>query len=33
MEIAIIVAVQLPRYALAKDWLREHGAALEEDLN
>jgi predicted metal-dependent hydrolase len=27
-----IVAVQLPRYSLAKDWLREHGAALEEDL-
>lgn len=27
-----IVAVQLPRYALAKDWLREHGAELEEDL-
>ena len=27
-----IVAVQLPRYALGKDWLREHGAALEEDL-
>lgn len=26
------VAVQLPRYALAKEWLREHGATLEEDL-
>lgn len=27
-----IVAVQIPRYAAAKDWLREQGAALEEDL-
>ncbi len=26
------VAVQVPRYALAKAWLRENGAALEEDL-
>ncbi len=27
-----IVAVQIPHFATAKDWLREHGAALEEDL-
>lgn len=27
-----IVAVQIPRYAAAKEWLREHGALLEEDL-
>lgn len=27
-----ILAVQVPRYAFAKDWLREHGAMLEEDM-
>jgi hypothetical protein len=27
-----IIAVQVPRYALAREWLREHGASLEEDL-
>lgn len=27
-----IIAVQIPRYTLAKEWLREHGASLEEDL-
>ncbi|HQY94639.1 MAG: hypothetical protein WAU00_09875 [Caldilinea sp.] len=26
-----IIAVQLPRYPVARDWLREHGATLEED--
>jgi predicted metal-dependent hydrolase len=26
-----IIAVQLPRYQVARDWLREHGATLEED--
>lgn len=26
-----IVAVQVPRYELAKDWLRSHGSVLEED--
>lgn len=28
-----IIAVQIPHYTLAKEWLREHGATLEEDLN
>lgn len=27
-----IIAVQIPRYMLAREWLREHGASLEEDL-
>jgi predicted metal-dependent hydrolase len=27
-----IVAVQVPRYQLAKDWLRENGSLLEEDI-
>ena len=27
-----VVAVQVPRYGAAKDWLRENGALLEEDL-
>lgn len=26
-----IVAVQVPRYELAKEWLRKHGSVLEED--
>lgn len=26
-----IVAVQVPRYELAKEWLRKHGSTLEED--
>jgi predicted metal-dependent hydrolase len=27
-----VVAVQAPRYEVARAWLREHGAELEEDL-
>ena len=27
-----IIAVQVPHYMLAREWLREHGASLEEDL-
>lgn len=27
-----IIAVQVPRYTVAREWLREHGASLEEDL-
>jgi len=27
-----IIAVQVPHYILAKDWLREYGATLEEDM-
>jgi predicted metal-dependent hydrolase len=26
-----IVAVQVPRYELAKEWLRDNGSILEED--
>jgi predicted metal-dependent hydrolase len=27
-----IIAIQVPRYQLARDWLRENGSMLEEDL-